>query len=849
MIPLRLISVPYIRRHALRTMLMTAGIILGVAVFVGLHTANRGMQAQFRETIDRIAGRTDLQITAGETGFAEDTLELVQSATTVSAAVPVIEAVADPRTEGDGMLLVLGVDMTGDRSVRDYDLNDEEGSIDDPLVFLAQPDSLMLARSFAARHGLTVGSQIVLGTALGDRRFTVRGIMTSSGLASAFGGNLAVMDVYAAQLMFGRGRTFDRIDVALQQSRTAGEAQAELRRLLGPGFQIAPPSGRGEQFEAMTAAYSMMLNISSVFGLFIGMFIVYNSFSTGVRQRQDEIAVLRALGATRAQIAGLFLRESTIIGLAGSAVGIACGLLVSRVIAASIGAVVSDVYGVTQQAAEGASDPVVLTQALLLGVATSVIAALWPAIQAARMEPVPALRKGWRQTPSTGENRARIRAAAVLGALSAGCLTAGNSRLVFYSGYALVVAAALVASPVVSVGMFRVLRPVLKAVRPVEGALAADSLIHAPRRTSASIAALMLSLALVVAFSGIGLASYDSIRTWVDATLNADLAVMPAPTFASRALRFPPEMAEELSAVSGVGRVQAVRNARVVFRQTAVMLIAVDVKSLSETTVLPVVQGDAERMYLETAGGRGVIVSENLAELQGLSLGDTIELAAPRGLIRLPVAGVVVDYSDQQGTIIMDRTVYQTHWRDDSANAFRVFLERGAAADVVKQRILARFAGRRQAFVLTNSQLRDYILEITDQWFALTYVQTAIAVLIAVLGIASTLTVSIIDRRRELAVLKAVGAIRAQIRRTVWIEALCVATLGVVLGCALGAINLYYVLEIVRRDIAGLRLEYQFPTAVALTLPPVILGAALVAAIWPAEAAARGSLVEALEYE
>jgi putative ABC transport system permease protein len=152
-------------------------------------------------------------------------------------------------------------------------------------------------------------------------------------------------------------------------------------------------------------------------------------------------------------------------------------------------------------------------------------------------------------------------------------------------------------------------------------------------------------------------------------------------------------------------------------------------------------------------------------------------------------------------------------------------------------------------FVLTNTELKAYILRVTDQWFGLTSVQIAVAVLIAVLGIVNTLTVSITDRRRELGVLQAVGGLRGQIRRTIWMEALSIGTIGLILGFALGAVNLYYILQIVHRDIAGMRLGYEFPIPVTLAVTPTILASAFLAALWPAESAVRGSLVEALEYE
>jgi putative ABC transport system permease protein len=197
----------------------------------------------------------------------------------------------------------------------------------------------------------------------------------------------------------------------------------------------------------------------------------------------------------------------------------------------------------------------------------------------------------------------------------------------------------------------------------------------------------------------------------------------------------------------------------------------------------------------------------------------------------------------------MDRSVFLRYWRDDSVNLFRLYLSRGSEVPDVKRRILEKYAGTRQVFVLTNRDLKAYILRITDQWFSLATVQIAVAVLVAILGIVNTLTVSITDRRRELGVLKAVGGRHGQIRRTIWLEAITIGLLGLALGYTLGAINLYYILQIVHHDIAGLRLDYQFPVTVTLALVPTMLSAAFIAAIWPAESAVRGSLVEALEYE
>lgn len=846
MILLRLISWPYARKHLLRTLLTTAGIVLGVGVFVGMHTANQSVIAAFRHTIDRIAGETQLQVSAGEPGFDENVLDKVENVPEVRAAAPVLEATVSVAGTN---LLILGVDMLGDRNLRNYDLENTDEAIDDPLVFLAQADSLIVTRSFADQHGFKNGSRVPMLTMDGERVFTIRGIMKPGGLASAFGGNLAVMDIYAAQKMFGRGRKFDRIDVALQDGVTLDQGIAKLEAAVGPGFQVAPPSSRGEQFEATSRIYSLGSNITSVFALFIGMFIIYNTFAIAVTQRRSEIGILRALGATRAQIRTLFLIESAIAGLAGTAVGIAFGVLMARGMASYIGGLLEEVYGIAQNTDSISIEPWLIGAAVAMGILTSLIAAVIPARAAANVDPVKALQKGAYQSISGQESKARRNGSIACLLLGALALAFRENTIIFYGGYLLVVLAAVLLAPAMALGVARLLRPILARIRPVEGALAADSLIQSPRRTSGTVAALMLSLALVVSLGGLARSSYDAIRDWMHIALNPDLFVSTAESVTARSFVFPASLGDGLRSVPGVEDVQLVRSVRVIVKNAPVMLVAADIADLGRRATLPPIQGDLHRMYAETAAGRGTIVSENFARLHGAKLGEILEIPSPRGTLRLPVAGVVRDFSDQQGSVVIDRNLYIRWWNDDTVNVFRVYCAKGANIAGVRRHILDRFGSQERLFVLTNADLRGFISKITDQWFGLTYVQIAVAVLVAILGIVNALTVSITDRRREIGVLRAVGGMRQQIRHTVWMEASAIGVIGLVLGLSLGALQLYYTLEISRRDLIGMDLGYAYPVTIALALAPVILGAAFIAALGPAESAVRGSLVEALEYE
>ncbi|MEO7650754.1 MAG: FtsX-like permease family protein [Bryobacteraceae bacterium] len=851
MILLRLISLPYARKHLLRTLLTVAGIVLGIAVFVAMNIANLSVLGAFNRTVDRISGATQLQVSAGEAGFDEDILERVQAVKGVRVAVPVIEAVADTGIQGQGNLLILAVDMTGDRSLRDYDVdNSNEDAVEDPLVFLAQPDSLLITSQFASRNGIVSGAKLPMQTMDGLRQFIVRGIMKSGGLATAFGGNLAVMDIYAAQKVFGRGRKFDRVDLAVDETATVEQVRSELQKLLGPGFEVEPPSSRGKHFESLLHVYSMTINLSSWFALFIGMFIIYNSFSIAVTQRRGEIGILRALGATSGQIRTLFLGESAMLGVIGSATGIVVGIFAAKALTGQMSQMLEALFGVMGKPEEVTWTVGLLGSAMAIGIATSMIAALVPARNASRVDPVKALQKGRYQVIAAGESEVRKRLAFLSVAGAAASLIFSGNRAIFYSGYLLLISAALLLTPFLALWIARGLRLLLKLLRPVEGALAADSVIQAPRRTSATVAALMLSLAMVTGLAGMARASYSAIMQWMDTTLNPDLFVSTSGNLSTRSFRFPPSLGPELETVEGVETVQAVRSLKVTVGGTPIMLIAIPMASIAQRTPSRhVVAGDYAEMHRLAAQEKGVIISENLALLQKIPLGAMLALPTPSGILHTPVAGILRDYSGQQGTIFIDREVYIRHWKDDTVDLYRLYVRPGVNTEQLKERILTRFASQKRLFVLLNRDVRKYVLDITDQWFAMSYVQIAIAVLVAILGIVNTLTVSIADRRRELGVLRAVGGLRSQIRITIWLEALTIGAVGLIMGLGAGSIVLAYLLEMIRHDFSGMPLDYAFPWTVAAALIPVMLGSALIAAIGPGESAIRGPLVEALEYE
>jgi putative ABC transport system permease protein len=833
---LALITWPYARKRKLRVALTVASLTMGVALLAAMRLGSQTVLAGFQNAVDRVAGATQLQVTAGDNGFPEEALERVQDLAEVRVASPVIEALAET---GQGSILIVAVDMTGDQKLRRYDFDDTGGAVEDPLVFMAHANSILVSRRMADRAGLRVGSELPLQTALGPKRFVVRGILRSGGLADAFGGSLAVMDLYAAQKVFGRGRMLDRIDIGVAEDVKVEDCRRLIQQALGPGYTVEEPAGMRRGMEALTRSLAVSIEITELFALLVAVFIIYNTFSIAAAERRREIGILRALGASRAAVVRLFLLEAGIAGTVGALAGIPLGGVLAGGVAQFLDFLVRAVYGF-RLASE--TPQLSIEWALIgigAGIAAAVAGAAVPAWTAANDYVAGALR-GERAATAGG-----VLARNSTGALCGIAAAAGAASGAYAESYGLAVIAALLLAPAATVALIRAAAPLLKAIRPVEGALAADSLLRQARRTSATVSALMLALAMAVGVAGVALSSRHSVREWLGNGMTFDLYVTTEPTMTERSLRFPAAFRAELESVEGVEEAQPIRLGRVPFRGAQVMLLSTGIERLARRVRFKLVEGELQSMLASAAAGRGAIISESLSLIRNIHLGDTIEV----GPVRLPVVGVHVDYSDQQGVVLIDRAVYVQHWKDESADTFRVYLKPGARPDTARQAILDRFSGRGRLFVMTTAEVKGYVLKIADQWFALTYLQLAIALLVAVLGIVNSLTVSVLDRRRELGVIQAVGGLPWQVRRAIWMESGAIGAIGVVLGVALGAVMLWFNICVMRLDSFGYRFDYIFPAGFAALLLPIVLAAAFLASLGPAESAVRGSLVEALEYE
>ena len=846
---LRTLSLSYVRRHVAKTLLPLLGVIVGVATFSSIESAKGTLVKGIRSTVDRVAGKSQLQITM-EGGVPEEVQEQVRALPGIRATSPVIEQIVTPEKGELGSLMVIGVDLLGDREMRDYGFEGDDADLDDPLLFLAQPDSVIFPRQFARKAGLKIGDSLALKVPKGVKRVIARGLLTPKGFAEAFGGNLMVVDVYAAQDLFGRGRRFDRIDVRLDEGVSVAQGTATLEGALGPAYRVETPGKRGEHMERIVANFIAGFNVSSGFALAIGTFLIFNAFNVAVNRRRRDIGTLRALGATPRQVQLLFLSEALIIGIIGGILGCLAGTTASQAFLQIMGQTTETMYGVTSSGVVRLP-PGIAQQSMLLGILASLIGAWGPALTASRIPPTEAFAKGAFQARPPGRSVLRI---------AAGVITLGGAFLMAirppFTGTPFLFTELLLGGVgiVLLVGplsrmLLLCLVPLATRFAPVAGRLSGDALLGNARRTSGTIMAMALSLTFVLGLGGYMGSTKKALVRWIEDAITSDLFVRASTKFNRPDFLFPGGLRDELLQVSGVKSVECYRAIRPLFKGHQILVASIEIDPLLDRIKYEFTQGDLASMRHGLTREGKCVVSDNFYRRYGLGVGQQVELASPNGTVRLPIAAVVRDYGSDQGTVLMDRSMFLRYWKDDRVDVFDVSVIPGTSVGQVRELIHAKLAGRYPSLVSTRQEFTAEITKAIDAFYALTRVTIFLALGVAFLGIVTALLISVAERTREIGILKALGAIPAQLARSVILEALLLALVGLVLAIPAGSLFASFMEGPLAELFTGWIMPHQYPWDTLMQLLVALPLISALAAWIPARQAGKMKIVEAIEYE
>ena len=870
-IPL-MFNMALIRAHALqrpyRALLSIAGVALGVLASVGIGTANMQVLRSFEQGVTTVAGPATLEIAGHDLGVDESAITAVRAIEGVVSAAPVIEesvvvAQGEPRGQA---LQILGLDLLAEVGMRGFEI--PQANTEVALEALLAPDALYLGRQVAADWNLGVGS-IVEVTAGGRLvRLRVVGLIHNQAARSSLWDRLAIMDIAAAQLLFQSIGRLDRIELVTTPDRPLDDIVASVRAVLPPHLVVQRPAQRTKQVENMVWAFQLNLSVMSWVGLLVGMFLIYNTIAFAVAQRRREIGIYRALGMTERRVAGLFLVEAGLLGLLGGLLGGLGGVWLARILVSLVSRTITDLYAPVASGGLTLSMDMLafmaVAKGVLLGTVVSMVGALGPSVEAGRTVTVRALAPG--DYESTHQLRAGLCGwiSLVLLVLAGLCSLMGPVGDLPFFGYLATICllgalSSLAPLCIQAVGMRR---PRQESKTMMLGGslrlIAADQAARHPGRNAVTVSALMVGLSIMIGVAVMVRSFRDTVEIWVDETVMADLIVAPQSWLqgkqagqASRAL--PGTWRSTLSAIDGIAAVDTLRDVYVDVVGQPVALVSRDLRLHAQRSRYLMLHGDSSAALQRAAETGGVLLSEVLANRLRLREGSKVTITTPAGPTAASVEGIFYDYATDGGKMVMDRTWYQRQWHDDRVTVFSIYLAAGADAEHVRQSIMTHVAGLDGVtvppLVIRNHELRQEILEIFDRSFLLTYVLEAIAVLVAILGIVNTLVTAVLERRREFATLRALGASTRQVERLVLWEAAYLGLIGAVLGVVGGLLLALVLIHVINKQSFGWTIQMTVPGGVILQAVGIALTAALVAGYWPARWAARQPVVEGLREE
>jgi putative ABC transport system permease protein len=571
-----------------------------------------------------------------------------------------------------------------------------------------------------------------------------------------------------------------------------------------------------------------------------------------VSRRRREIGILRALGATRGQVLGLFVGEGMLLGVLGTGIGLAFGWLVARLAMQLVTATVSALYVpvTVRELVITARD---VWSAVGLGLAAALIAAYIPARRAAATDPVSAMRgENTAGHVSFASNRTLLSGSAALLLLAAMFAWAGHvwqkSSLAFVVA-ALVSCSAAFLAPALARAVGSLVQRRGKTFGPAV-MLGTVTFARNVGRNAVAIAALGMALASVVNIDALIDSMKSSTDAWLGRSFRADLFVFAGPEVRAKfdhPLR--ESLHEELKVLPNVEFVQAFRMVRQTFKGELIYLMSEDFEGYRRYNELAVVKGDVASATLALDAGEGIAASEAFVSKFQLGLDDDVTLQTPDGPRQFRIVLVYTDYRADTGILFTTRDAYKRIWRDPLVDLFSVYLKAGAATGPVRAQITTKWGARDGLLALANAEYRRELIALVGRSMALARATEFVAVFVAVLGIINTLLVGVFDRRRELGVLKAIGAARTQLTRMVLTESLLIAATSALLGVLLGTgLSAYMVIEALRLQV-GWRIAFQLSSWVIAEAFIVALCVAWLAAWLPMRWAAKLEVVDALQYD
>ncbi len=802
----------FFKRKSLST-LQLLGIAIGVTAAVGMTLASRSALKSLEDTVDFLRGGATHTLERPAGPLEEKVLAGLLADPAVRTIAPVIDR--QVRLEGDEKIRLLGLDPFLDREIRSITdrIGESEGGDAKQKVFasfLFDPGAVLVDAGTAKRLGLSAGSS--LKTSQGPLQVVFV-------FPNPTGEPLIVADIGHAQELFGMRGYIDRADMVIID-------EEPFRARWARGFKIESNHQKAETLTALLGAFRLNLQVLSLFALFVGVFLIYNTAMFAVVSRRRDAGILLAIGASRRQVTTAFLVEVLLLGGAGGALGGVLGYLLSGFLVRVVGNAIASLYFFLKPAALPWSFWN-LAGGIFLGAAASLIGCLPSLLEMGRVQPIRVLqgRTASRSAPKKTKRIALLGALCLVVAIILFGLSSRHVYVGFAGAFAFLVGASLFTGPTIVLSA-PVLKPLFSGMMGLSGKIAVGNIRENLGRTSVAVAAFMIALSLSIGLGAMIDSFRQSVVWWMNSQLRGELYISTKGD-----VNVPEDFYEELGRMPGIGGIDIFRNVPITFRGKPASITSIDASVLQRYDRFVWFEGGGENWEPVKRGS--VIVSESFSRRFDVKKGDRISLDGADGPSDLAVTGVFYDYSTEHGVIMMDRSTFLRLFRDRTINSLGIFIDetnpdRGKIIDEVKRKARARGLP-----VATREEFHKRILDIFDGTFAVTRSMRVLAVIVAFFGIAGALMTLFVERRKEFGIYRALGFSTGDMVRMTVAESVAMGFISFVMSTLVGTAFALILIKVINLQSFHWTVFYHFALQPYLVTALTALTASLAAAAYP----------------
>ena len=837
-------SLRFLLKHPWHFLLSILGVALGVAMVISIDLSNSSAQRAFSLSAEALTGKTTHQIQGSGDFLSDQVYRDLRLTTGYRNSAPVIDGYGT--LQGlDRTFQILGVDPIAEGPFRDF--SSQDGGIDLAKFITGQPTAV-ISESVLADLAKNIGDS--LQVSVGGRLFdllVVGAIATDDKRSQQALENVLLIDINTAQQLFGMASQLSRIDLIIPNENEESII-ASLSAGLPVGTRLVSTSSRTDTLSQMTRAFELNLQALSLLALLVGMFLIYNTMTFSVVQRLSLIGRLRALGVTKSEILSMILKEAVIIGLIGTILGITAGIGLAQFLLGLVTQSINDLYFVLS-VQELTIEIALILKAIILGLGATLLAAFWPAREASEAEVSTVLRR------SSSESRLVQRLPAIsligliIGLVGGGILLLPNGGIIAgYSSLLFVIIGFSLFIPALMVGLAAVIRPIFGALSGLIGKMSVRGVVTELSRTSVAVAALVVAVAASV---GVGV-MVDSFRvtvvSWLESQLQADIYVQPPSVVARKAdAQLQTELVQLLKETEGVESVHTVFSEDVMttFGSSNLVTTSLGVKASKSYQTKEIQDGFWEQFAQEKV----IMISEAYAYRFGIGINDSLGIMTDKGMQYFPIRAIYFDYASDMGTVTMNRSLYDRYFDNRAISGLALYANDQTEVNVLVDRLRNRAAGVQDVFIRSNKGLREASIEIFDRTFTVTVVLRLLAVMVAFVGILSSLMALQLERAREHAVLRANGMTPGQLWNYVITQTGVMGVIAGVLSIPLGLLISYVLVYVINLRSFGWTLEFMVSPSLLIQAVGLAVGAALLAGIYPSWKMARANPTEALRSE